>query len=184
MKQKAIGFFIATSTALSAVPALAQNSINLYGFIDSGLSYQNSETRLGSTSGGSSSIKATSGSWFGSRIGIKGNDVLDGKNQVIYLLENGFSSDNGAEVFGSLFGRQAYVGLANDQLGSFTVGRQYPSYYLLLVPYSPTTWLTGSVGAHPGDIDGLDFTYRINNALQYTSPNMHGFPRRHTSCRL
>ena len=58
--------------------------------------------------------------------------------------------------------------------GTFTAGRQYTSYYTLLSPYSPTTWLTGAYGAHPGDIDSLDTLYRANNSLVYTSPSMYG----------
>ena len=58
--------------------------------------------------------------------------------------------------------------------GTFTAGRQYTSYYTLLSPYSPTTWLTGYYGAHPGDIDDLDTIYRANNSLVYTSPKFYG----------
>jgi predicted porin len=73
-----------------------------------------------------------------------------------------------------MFGRQAWVGLTNPAYGTFTAGRQYTSYYTLLAPYSPTTWLTGAFGAHPGDLDELDTIYRANNSLVYTSPKFYG----------
>ena len=47
--------------------------------------------------------------------------------------------------------RQAWIGVTNPTYGTLTAGRQYTSYYTLLSPYSPTTWLTGAYGAHPGD---------------------------------
>jgi len=74
-----------------------------------------------------------------------------------------------------MFGRQAWVGMTNPTYGTFTAGRQYTSYYSLLSPYSPTTWLTGAYGAHPGDLDELDTIYRANNSLVYTSPKLYGF---------
>jgi predicted porin len=90
-------------------------------------------------------------------------------------LEQGFNSATGAgSVSGLAFNRQAWIGLANARFGSLTAGRQYTSYYMLLSPYSPTTWLTGAYGAHPGDIDSLDSLYRANNSLVYTSPSFSG----------
>jgi predicted porin len=74
-----------------------------------------------------------------------------------------------------MFGRQAWVVLTNPAYGTLTLGRQYTSYYTLLSPYSPTNWLTGYFGAHPGDLDGLDTIYRANNSIVYTSPKMYGF---------
>jgi predicted porin len=164
----------ATAAVIGAGPVFAQNSVTLFGIVDTGLSYQNSQTSLGSTTNGHSVAKMTSGVWAGSRFGLKGEEDLGGGTKAIFWLENGFTGNNGALQFNALFGRQAYVGLTNNQFGSFTAGRQYSSYYLMLFPYSPTRWLTGAVGAHPGDIDALDTTFRINNALQYTSPEIHG----------
>jgi predicted porin len=175
MKIEKLQAAILASATLISAPALAQSSVTLFGIVDGGLSYQNSQTTLGSTTNGHSSVKTTSGVWAGSRFGFKGAEDLGGGTQAIFWLESGFSENTGAQQFGALFGRQSYVGLTNDRYGSFTAGRQYSSYYLLLLPYASTKWLTGAVGAHPGDIDGLDTTYRINNALQYTSAKFYGF---------
>lgn len=40
--------------------------------------------------------------------------------------------------------------------------------------YDASNWLTGATGAHPGDIDGLDTTTRVNNSVTYTSPTVGG----------
>jgi len=167
---------IATSAlGLVALGAHAQSSVTLYGIVDTGIGYQSSQTSLGSTTGGRSVVKMINGIWAGSRFGLKGSEDLGGGTKAIFQLEEGFNSATGAQsVTGLAFNRQAYVGVANATYGSFTAGRQYTSYYTLLSPYSPTTWLTGAYGAHPGDIDSLDTLYRVNNSLVYTSPNMYG----------
>ncbi|WP_429299024.1 porin [Paraburkholderia sp. GAS199] len=164
---------IATLLA-SATPAFAQSSVVLFGIIDGGLSYQNSQTTLGSTTNGHSAVRATSGVWIGSRLGFRGTEDLGAGNKAVFWLETGFTGFNGALSLGGIFGRQAYVGLSNDHYGTVTAGRQYTPYYLLLFPYAQIKYLTGGVGAHPGDIDGFDTTYRVNNALVYTSPNISG----------
>ena len=160
----------------TAAPAFAQSSVTLYGIVDTGLGYQSSSTTLGSTTGGHSAFKMINGVWAGSRFGLKGAEDLGGNTKAIFQLEEGFNSATGAQsVNGLMFNRQAFVGVTNDAYGSLTAGRQYASYYQLLSPYSPTTWLTGFYGAHPGDLDGLDTIYRANNTLLYMSPKIYGF---------
>ena len=177
---------LATSAlGLVALGAHAQSSVTLYGIVDTGIGYQNSSTTLspvgtGAASarpspGGSSQVKMINGIWAGSRFGLKGAEDLGGGTKAIFQLEQGFNSATGAQsVSGLAFNRQAWVGVTNGTYGTLTAGRQYTSYYTLLSPYSPTTWLTGAYGAHPGDIDSLDTLYRANNSLVYTSPSMHG----------
>ena len=163
------------SAILSAVPAFAQSSVTLYGVVDTGLAYQSSQTSLGSTSGGRSNIKMVQGVWAGTRFGLKGAEDLGGGTKAIFQLESGFNSATGGQQFTNAeFGRASWVGVTNPTYGTFTVGRQYTSYYTLVAPYGPTTWLTGFFGAHPGDVDGMDTLYRSNNSLVYTSPKLYG----------
>ena len=167
---------LVTGTSLFAIQASAQSSVTLYGIVDTGIGYQSSSTTLGSTSGGHSAVKMINGVWAGSRFGLKGAEDLGGNTKAIFTLEEGFNSATGAQsVNGLMFNRQAFVGVTNPTYGSLTAGRQYASYYQLLSPYSPTTWLTGFYGAHPGDLDGLDTIYRANNTLLYMSPTLYGF---------
>ncbi len=163
------------ATSMTAMSAFAQSTVTLYGIVDNGIGYSNSQTSLGSTSNGHSAVKMISGVWAGSRFGLKGAEDLGGGTKAIFQLESGFNSATGAQQYtNAMFGRQAWVGLTNQTYGTLTAGRQYTSYYQLLSPYSPTTWLTGFYGAHPGDLDGLDTIYRANNTVEYTSPKLYG----------
>ena len=166
---------VTSALGLVALGAHAQSSVTLYGIVDTGIGYQSSSAALGSNSGGRSQVKMINGIWAGSRFGLKGSEDLGGGTKAIFQLEQGFNSATGAQsVSGLAFNRQAWVGVTNGTFGTLTAGRQYTSYYTLLSPYSPTTWLTGAYGAHPGDIDSLDTLYRANNSLVYTSPSMSG----------
>ncbi|SAL05597.1 porin protein [Caballeronia calidae] len=173
IKLSAIG--AASALAFCATPTFAQSSVTLYGIVTTGVGWQNSQTTVGSTSGGRSATKMISGIWAGSRFGLKGAEDLGGGTKALFVLEEGFSSVNGNMSYSNLmFGRQAWVGVTNSTYGTVSAGRQYTSYYSLLGPYGPTTWLTGYYGAHPGDIDGLDTSFRTNNMLVYTSPSFNG----------
>jgi predicted porin len=176
MRRKiSLRLLILMSIAVSHGYASAQNSVTLYGAIDNGISYQTSQTSLGSTSGGRSAVKMMNGVWLGSRFGLKGSEDLGNGNKAVFTLEQGFNSASGAQATnGLMFSRQAFVGLTNPSYGSLTTGRQYASYYQLMSPFGPTQVLTGYFGAHPGDIDGLDTGYRANNTFLYMSPQWYG----------
>ncbi|BBU27606.1 porin [Burkholderia sp. THE68] len=167
---------VAATAFAAAAPAFAQSSVTLYGIVDDSIVYQSSQTNLAKTNPGRSNVKMASGIWAGSRFGLKGAEDLGGGNKAIFQLESGFDINSGGQQFtNAMFGRQAWVGLTNPGYGTLTLGRQYTSYYTLLSPYSPTNWLTGYFGAHPGDLDGLDTIYRANNSIVYTSPKLYGF---------
>jgi predicted porin len=161
--------------ALFSAHAMAENSVTLFGIVDDGLFYNSSQTSLGSTKNGKSTIQMQAGVWTGSQFGLKGKEDLGGGTAAIFNLDSRFNLNNGASQFtNAAFGQWAYVGLTNPAFGTLTGGRQLTSYYSLLSPYSPTAWLTGFSGAHPGDIDNLDTTYKTSNTLVYTSPAFHG----------
>ncbi|MDE1181921.1 porin [Paraburkholderia sp.] len=160
---------------VASAPAFAQSSVTLYGIVDNGFSYTNNVGSLGANSGGKSVVKMAQGVWAGSRFGLKGSEDLGGDTKAIFQLESGFNSATGAQQYtNAMFGRQAWVGVTNSTYGTLTAGRQYASYYQMMSAYSPTTWVTGYYGAHPGDIDGLDTIYRMNNTLEYTSAKIYG----------
>jgi predicted porin len=158
---------IAVSAALSP-SVFAQGSVTLYGLVDEGLNYTNNV-------GGSHVYEMQSGFAQGSRWGLKGSEDLGGGSKTIFQLESGFNASNGKLGQGGLmFGRQAYVGLANDSFGTVTFGRQYDS----VVDYLGQTTANGNWGgvlfSHPFDNDNTDNSFRVNNTVKYTSPSFSG----------
>lgn len=152
----------------AACDAFAQTNVTIYGTVDAAIVYSSNQ-------GGKSNIYERSGNLAGSRLGFRGNEDLGGGLSALFVLENGFNVDDGSlGAANTLFNRQSYVGLNSTAYGSMTAGRQYTPYYLMVGPVGPTSSLTGATGAHPGDIDGLDTTIRINNSLTYTSPVFGG----------
>lgn len=176
MKCRSIIKLIALSGgSFAAVHAFAQSSVTLYGSIDVGVAYQNNLGKTGVVGGGHSATTMSNSTMNATAWGLTGSEDLGGGNRAIFKLEEGFNIANGAIISGNgMFTRSAYVGLTNSTYGSFTMGRQYASYFQILLPYIPSLYLSGNMGAHPGDIDGLDTDYRANNTLLYMSPTWNG----------
>ncbi|RQS17701.1 porin [Burkholderia sp. Bp8992] len=161
---------IATSIlAAFAASAHAQSTVTLYGLIDEGFDFTNNVR-------GGKVFELQSGFVQGSRWGVKGAEDLGGGLKAIFQLENGFNVNNGRLGQGGLmFGRQAYVGLANDQFGTVTFGRQYDSLVDYLAQTTANGNWAGYMFSHPYDNDNTDNTFRVNNTIKYASPNLSGF---------
>ncbi|VVE25015.1 membrane protein [Pandoraea morbifera] len=158
-----------------SVGAHAQSSVTLYGLIDAGVAYtSNSTNTIGAS--GSKNFRATSGLVNGSRWGLKGSEDLGGGNKAIFVLENGFSINNGSLGQNNrMFGRQAFVGLQNDKFGSVTIGRQYDSVVDYLAPLTLNgSSFGGTIAAHPYDNDNTNNSFRVNNSVKYSSANYNG----------
>ena len=149
--------------------AQAQSNVVIYGIVDLGLNFTNN-------AGGNRAYELQSGYPSGSRIGVKGKEDLGGGLSAVFQLENGFNADTGTlGQGGRLFGRQAFVGLSSNQLGTLTVGRQYDSVVDFLGPLTANGNWGGYLFSHPFDNDNTDNSFRINNAVKYTSADYGGF---------
>ncbi|WP_414443678.1 porin [Burkholderia sp. 22PA0106] len=157
---------------LGATAAHAQNSVTLYGIVDQGIA-------INTNAGGGRQFALTSGNASGSRWGLRGREELGGGLVSLFVLEGGFNGSTGAlGQNGDLFGRQLYVGLGSARFGTVTAGRQYlPNADMVGIYTAGEDWaLSGAgYGAHPGDLDDLDGSFRVNNALKYVSPVWAGF---------
>lgn len=155
--------------AIPAVPAIAaESNVVLYGAVDAALAYTSNQQSHANT-------YLRSGNKDGSRFGLRGAEDLGGGTELLFTLEAGFNLDDGSSLqAGSLFNRQAYVGLADRKLGTLTAGRQYAPYFTFMSPLGPLGAVTGAVGAAAGDIDGLSIIIRNSNAVSYVSPDWSG----------
>jgi GBP family porin len=162
--------FIAAAV-LGSVSTLsaAQSSVTLYGLVDAGIAYTNNQ-------GGNTSWQLRDGNLDASRWGVVGSEDLGGGRKAVFQLENGFNVNNGKLAQDSrLFGRQAFVGVADNTFGSVTLGRQYDSVVDFLAPFTETGGGGALFFAHPYDNDNTRNSFRINNSVKYKSPVFAGF---------
>jgi predicted porin len=153
----------------ASMPAFAQSSVTLYGVLDEGFDYT-------SNVASHPVYELSSGYASGSRWGVRGVENLGGGTQAVFQLENGVNLSNGAAAQGGrMFGRQAYLGLKNDRLGTLTFGRQYDSVVDYLAPTTANGAWAGYLFAHPFDNDNTDNSFRLNNTVKYASPSFGGF---------
>jgi predicted porin len=162
---------LCTAALSVATCANAQSSVTLYGVLDDGLLFN-------SNAGGHRLLAMESGAQGSERWGLKGTEDLGGGLKAIFLLESGFASRTGAFLQGGdEFGRQSWVGLAN-QYGTVTLGRRYVVSSDFVGPLSSgQDWAAPGLqyGAHPGDADNLDDTNRVNNDVHVFTNPFHGF---------
>ncbi|MGF6408440.1 porin [Paraburkholderia sp. MM5482-R1] len=163
---------LATSTLCTG--AYAQSSVTLYGIVDASLAYVNSVS-TSVKKPGQHVFELVNGEQSSSRWGLLGFEDLGGGTRAIFRLEGGFNVTNGTMLQGGrLFGRQAYVGLSNKNAGTLTLGRQYELGFQYVGDMTGAIRFAGQWGSHVGDADGLYATYRINNAVQYETPQISG----------
>ncbi|MBP0594736.1 porin [Paraburkholderia sp. LEh10] len=162
---------VIAATALACQSAFAQSSVTLYGLISSGIVYANNQK--GADKQGHSTWQFASGPMQTPRWGMRGVEDLGGGLKTVFTLEGGYSIGTGAlSQGGRLFGRQAFVGLSSNSLGTVTFGRQYDEAVTLCIFSSACQF--AAYGAHIGDSDNVFDTFRINNAVQYKSIDYHG----------
>ena len=145
--------------------AQAQSSVVIYGTVDAGF-----VSERGGVNGNVN--KLDSGIASASRLGFKGTEDLGSGLSALFLLESGFSVDNGQQdVAGSLFNRQAYVGLSSKTTGTLTLGRQYTPIYNTLAKVADPF----QVGYAGSAKNLFPSNTRTSNTVLYTSPSYNGF---------
>ncbi|ADG19300.1 porin Gram-negative type [Paraburkholderia atlantica] len=138
--------------------ASAQSSVTLYGVIDTGIEYQTNAQKTRH-----SVVQAGSGEVYGSLVGLTGSEDLGGGIKAIFKLEAGLNPNTGASLQGGrLFGRSAWVGLANDN-NKIIFGRVYTPFYDVLLYLDPLLGSNVSLLTQDGG-----FTSRVDNGVRYT----------------
>ena len=166
---------LAAALMSAGVVAHAQSSVTLYGRLDAGLEYMSGVPSGANVNGAANNstnrFKAESGDWGTSLWGLKGVEDIGGGNKVLFQLEGSFNTMTGAGPGGGgLFNRWATIGLANDQYGTFTMGR------MLFIsngvwdfdPFGQSNWSSASL------VRGRNWPQSSNN-FAYQSPKVAGF---------
>ena len=163
-----------TLAALAVLGAFAGTAaaadVTLYGVVDTGLAYtyddwtdEPKEETFGMMSG----YNAVS------RFGIKGTEDLGNGLQVGFMLENGFSSDDGNFKYdGRLFGRESSLSLKSE-FGTLSFGRMggvASSAGTYDIVYATADAFDGG----DNDILGLQISSRYDNMLTYQTPKFAG----------
>ena len=145
-----------TLAAVAVLGAFAGSAlaadVQLYGLIDTGLRYLHSDADTNKDATNSFSME--SGMASGSRFGFKGTEDLGNGLTVGFVLENGFTSDDGAEkdVFfdreSSLFLQGGFGKVAFGHMGSINGGTSSWGKYGMISAFG-TSW--GSYSAQAGN---------------------------------
>ena len=121
MKKQLLAVAVATAFASTAFAA----NVDLYGVVDTGLVYSQTEFGgvLTSSAIDENSFTMKSGANSASRFGLKGTEDLGDGYSVEFKLENGFASDTGSfATAGKLFDREARLSV-NTPYGTVSFGR-------------------------------------------------------------
>lgn len=150
--------------------------VTMYGRVDLGLRFTNTDADK-ANEGDVNKFEMASGNYTGSRFGIKGEEDLGNGMKVGFVLENGFTADDGSfSTEGKLFDRQSSLhlkgsfgevafgrmGIMNSTAGTFGIG-QFSAL--------ETGW--GDVG-NQNLIWGAGFSSRLDNMVTYATPEFAG----------
>ena len=177
---------------LDAGVATVSESLSIDPFFPSTISVKGGvKSTTASQTGVSQSVTGlVSGVLSGSRWGIKGSEDMGDGLKAIFTLESGIDigtgnlvngqqsrldgssySGNGSSSNGQLFGRQAWVGLKDAELGEVRLGRNYSLMFDVYGEYGivqnaqllTPTGNSGSVGGGAGATENL----RLDNSVKY-----------------
>lgn len=182
MNKKYIASACVALVGLSAFAvAQAQTNTTLYGLVDYGYAYRWDAKTPGTNTPGNQS-QLNGGQSAENRLGIKGTEDLGNGIKAVFLLEQGFQLDTGAQQqSNTMFSRQAYVGL-NGGFGTIVGGRMLTPHYTFVSSIDPFN--AGTVGRYSNvfsPLSALQTSYgtvmdptRVDNAVQYTTPTFSG----------
>ena len=168
-----------TLAAVAVLGAFAGSAIaadvTLYGVVDAGLQYNHIDMDS-NTLEDIDSVSMESGQQSGSRWGLKGTEDLGNGLTVGFVLENGFTFDDGKDGGDAMFDRESMLfleggfgKLAFGRIGSFNQGQGSFSMIGGLTPFG-TSW---GYAAQAGTVFAT--ATRYNNSIVYRTPSFAGF---------
>lgn len=170
MKTKLHRTFFALA-AMTSLAAHAQANVTLYGRLDLSVN----ELRFSDPNPTSVRTLSSDTSYWG----LRGSEDLGGGNSAFFKMESQFQADTGAQGnAAAFFNRESYVGLRSESLGSLALGAQYTPHIWLTAKVDPFS--RGYLGHIANLFQGAPRGYQplMNNAVQYSTPNLSGFTGR------
>lgn len=122
-------------------------------------------------------------------IGVRGTQTTGIKDvNFIYQFETGINitaspgvhqsnSQDQSTVDGTLFTRNTYIGLGKKGWGAILLGKTDPPYKQSTARMNPFNGMEGDYGVIMGNTGGdnrVEFGYRLDHGMWYTSPSMRG----------
>lgn len=168
-----------TLAAVAVLGAFAGSAlaadVQLYGIVDEGLAY--SHVDLDGAADATDKFSMNSGIQSGSRFGFKGTEDLGNGLTVGFVLENGFTADDGADN-STLFDREAslfieggFGKLAMGKIGSINCGTSSWAQIGVLSAFGTSNW-----GGYSNQIGSTASTGGVmDNTIAYQSPTFAGF---------
>lgn len=182
-----------TLAAVAVLGAFAGSAlaadVQLYGIVDTGVGYNHVDmdsldgvtlTKDGKAAysfADSDSFSMMSGQASGSRWGLKGTEDLGNGLTVGFILEDGFTSDNGADsapMFNresSLFVQGGFGKFAMGRMGSLNNGQSSWAKVGMVSAFGTSDW--GGYSAQLGNIFSLAGQW--DNMVAYETPSFAGF---------
>lgn len=168
-----------TLAAVAVLGAFAGSAIaadvTLYGVVDLGLNY--SHVDMDGVGDDLDTFEMKSGQQSGSRWGLKGTEDLGNGLTVGFVLENGFTADDGVDDGSAMFDRESMLflegnfgKLAFGRIGSFNQGQGSFSKIGMLTPFGTSF---GDYAAQAGNIFASSTRYA--NSIVYETPSFAGF---------
>lgn len=169
---------LATLAVLGAFAGSAMAAdVTLYGVVDLGLTYNHNDSDVAGKDA-TDKFEMKSGGQSGSRFGLKGVEDLGNGMQVGFVLENGFSADDGRlgnnnRLFGresQAFVRGSFGELSFGRVGQLTSGNGTYGIAGALTPFG-TSW--SCVQAVEGSTFMVGYE-RFDNTITYKTPSFAG----------
>ena len=168
-----------TLAALAVLGAFAGSAmaadVTLYGVVDLGLKYTNSDSDI-SGQDDVNTLEMATGMQSGSRFGLKGVEDLGNGMKVGFVLENGFDADTGDfNQGGRMFGResQLFINGSFGELSFGRVGQLTSGNGTYGIAGSMTPFGTSWTGAIESSVYMVGFG-RYDNTVTYKSPTFAG----------
>lgn len=176
---------IAGASYAQQTVSIGQASVTIYGVAD--LFYANMTGRNVANAGTASQSSNTTtfsgvgtGGWSASRLGFKGSMDVNADLSALFVLELGplvlnDTTTNATTGNGLTKTRKSFVGLQSQSAGTFTIGRHQTPSFDWSFQYDPSGGAFSSLYAIASASGaGINAADRVNNSLQWTSPNWGG----------